>query len=196
MVRDYEYDVFVSYNRDYPVGTWVENHFVKQLRGWLSAYGLIRPRIFIDKEIKTGSDWEREIELALKVSKCLIAIWSPPYFYSDWCLTELHTMLRRERLVGRRTEKNRRGLIYPIVFSDGEEFPRQFKKIQYLDMHEVNCPEEVFKKDVRYIQFIDVMKNLSEELIPMIRSAPKWSSKWPVVRKKAKSPRIVPFPSI
>lgn len=196
MVKGYEYDVFLSYKRDYPEGDWVKNHFYEKLQGWLKAFGLINPRIFIDRQIKTGTAWQNEIEHALKTSKCLVAIWSPPYFYSRYCLTELLTMMKREEILGLRTDKHRRGLICPVVFCDGERLPKRYMKIQHFDMHEVNIPEEVFKRDIKYVQFVEEVKKLSTELLPMIENVPPWSSKWPIVYGRPARRPNDPFPKM
>lgn len=196
MSKGYEYDIFLSYKRNYPEEDWVKNHFYEKLHWWLHSRGLFKPRIFIDKGIKVGTDWQKEIEHALKTSKCLVAIWSPPYFYSKNCLTELQTMIKREELLGLRTDKKRQGLICPVIFNDGDRFPQQYMKIQYFDMHTVNIPEKVFEMDVKYVKFIEEVQKLCEQLLPMIENAPPWSSKWPIVYGKPGRRPNDPFPRI
>jgi hypothetical protein len=196
MARGYEYDLFVSYKHAYPIGAWVQNHFMKKLTGRLASEGLPGPRIYIDKRIKTGVAWEYEIEHALRTSRCLVAILSPEYFYSGPCLTEYYTMSRRERLTGFLTPKNPQGLIFPVIYSDCDELPHGFKRTQYINMKELNFPDEVFERDPRYIQFDEQMKRLCQELIPMIKAAPKWSASWPIVHKKARPITNAPFPRI
>ena len=126
---DYEWDVFVSYPRHGQVGRWVHNHFSPVLRECLDSVLPQQPRMFIDDGIATGQIWSNELRHALLHSRLLVAVWTPPFFRSPWCMTEWESMLAREAvLAGGRPP---RGLVYPIVFSDGDHFAPRAKQTQY-----------------------------------------------------------------
>lgn len=112
----YEYDAFVSYPHDEPVGTWVRNIFVPLLRPYLrNALG--RPEnLFLDEDtIAPGAAWPQRIRRALACSRCLIPVLSIEYFYSEWCLRECAVMLLREQRFGYRTTQTPDGLICPVL---------------------------------------------------------------------------------
>jgi hypothetical protein len=94
----YQYDFFLSYSRKKPVGNWVRNHFWHELRQWLDSYTAQPARIFIDEDIEVGDFWPNHLESALRVSKYLIAIWSPQYFTSPWCRAEWAEAGRAQRI--------------------------------------------------------------------------------------------------
>lgn len=121
MPADYQYDVFISCRRPNPVGGWVKNHFHPLLVEWLSQAMPYEPEIFIDAEgIETSDDWPLKLRQALLGSRCLVTVWSADYFRSAWCMAEWKSMAKREDLLGYRTPENPSGLVYPVVFFDGE----------------------------------------------------------------------------
>lgn len=133
MAEDYIYDVFVSYRHKPPVLDWIRNHFFPLLEQWLPNAMPVEheTRIFIDwDEIEIGAAWPAKLRQALKQSRCVLAVWAPEYFRSEWCLAEWQTIRERERLLGLGTEQQPEGLIYPVVFFDGEHFPQEARNAQ------------------------------------------------------------------
>lgn len=183
MPQDYTYDLFISYRREPPVLDWVKNHFHPLLEQWLPNYtpGRRRPKIFIDWKIETGSAWPLALEQALRMSRCLVSVWSPEYFRSRWCVAEWKTMQRRETLCRLKSSRNSAGLVYPVVFADGEFFPRGALSTQHKDMRAWNSPYPVFRETANYINFDQEVQNVCQELARMIQRAPGWK-RWPVVR--------------
>src|SRR5215831_11674216 len=90
---DYTYDVFVSYTRDHPVGTWVTERFLRDFVGYLGEELGRRPLVFFDQhEISAGEDWERKLESGLKTSRVLVAVCSARYFLdSRYCRMEWYS---------------------------------------------------------------------------------------------------------
>ncbi len=146
MHQGYEYDVFISYRHRGTVLEWFNNHFLPELERWLPNYMPYEPKIFQDKKIEPGMDWRATLSQALLMSRCLVTIWCPEYFRSNWCKAELQAMLQRERLLGLQTNQNRSGLIYPVLYSGADCLPPDVQAIQYKDMSDLNFPNEVFKK--------------------------------------------------
>jgi TIR domain len=110
MAHGYVHDIFISYRHMGPAHTWVTEYFFPLLKKWLpdyipSNYNFDEEKsIFIDQQIETGSSWPIRLNEALHTSRCLLPIWSPQYFRSDWCKAELHTMLEREKMLGLRKD--------------------------------------------------------------------------------------------
>jgi hypothetical protein len=185
MPDGYVYDLFVSYTRKGPVGEWVHNHFYPRLSDWLGEYwdGEREPRIFIDSQIETGTRWPDVLKENLLRSRCLVAVFSPPYFRRPWCLAEWRSMWQREELLARRGPRPR--LIFPVVFADGDSFPDDAKTAQLRDLSRFNVPHAQFRKTNAYTLFVRAMQAVAQDLRGMIKAAPDWESDWPVVEPPA-----------
>jgi hypothetical protein len=182
MAQAYLHDVFISYRRRSPAGDWVRNHFYPLLEQRLPDCLPIdhEARIFIDWDLETGVIWPDKLAEALKTSKCMLAVWSPEYFRSAWCLAEWKTMLERSRLLSQANPPKPPRLIYPVTFADGIHFPQEAKLHQQRDLRKWNMPHPSFKASQDYLDFDREMQALCEELSEMILQAPAWED-WPVV---------------
>src|SRR5258708_19860004 len=138
MPIDYTYDVFISYRHETPVLEWVLEHFYYLLKAWLPQYMPVehKPRIFIDTQIETGFQWSIKLQNELKRSRCLISVWSPVYFQSDWCKAEFASFEEREKQLGLQSEDNPSGLIYAVLFANAKDLPLEVRTRQYKDMSE------------------------------------------------------------
>jgi len=82
----YVYDVFINHR-----GPDCKNTFATYLYKRLSEHGL---RVFLDKqELQQGDSLTSQIEGAIRTASVHIAIFSPRYVQSSWCLNELLLML-------------------------------------------------------------------------------------------------------
>lgn len=80
------YDVFINHR-----GPDVKNTFVSHLDKCLREHGLWP---FLDRpELEAGHNIKTQIEAAIQVASVHIAIFSPTYAESTWCLDELVLML-------------------------------------------------------------------------------------------------------
>lgn len=196
MAEDYLYDVFVSYRHKPPVLDWVRNHFYPLLDQWLPSAMAVEPKIFIDwEEIEIGAAWPAKLRQALRQSRCILSVWSPEYFRSEWCLAEWETFRERERLLGMASEQQSEGLIYPVVFSDGEHFPPEAVGAQLQDLRDWNTPHHVFRETKAYVEFDNQMQTLVKGLAKTIGRAPAWQD-WPVITPEAKQQVIVKLPRL
>ena len=85
----YEFDVFFSYKRHSLSADWTRR--VAALFNYYLSLELNVPeaRVFVDQEsIELGDEWPEALQRALRRSKCLVCVWSPLYFQSDWCYSE------------------------------------------------------------------------------------------------------------
>jgi hypothetical protein len=154
-------------------------------------------KIFVDWDgIETGAAWPLTLQHALKRSRCLLPVWSPEYFRSKWCQAEWKTMLERERLLGLRTLALSEGLIYPVTYFDGENFPPEAQNCQQKDLCKWNSPHPVFNSTAGYVEFDQQVQTLVQELAQMILRAPAWQD-WPVVvPEDLVEPRTVSLPRL
>lgn len=182
-MADYIHDVFISYRHESPVRDWVLAHFYELLKGWLPQYMPVdhKPEIFIDADIETGTEWPAMLRRELQRSRCLLTIWSPVYFQSEWCLAEFHSFREREKQLGLRTDEKPYGLIYAVLFANARDLPAEVRAIRYKDMSDWAISSPAFKESKYYIEFEMEMKKLCQELAGMIRQAPAWEDNWPVV---------------
>jgi TIR domain len=191
MTQNYTNDVFVSYRHQGAVLKWVKNYFHELLEDWLPNYLDYQPKIFIDWQIETGSEWPSALRRELKLSRCLLAIWSPVYFTSAWCNAEFESFRDREKLLGLRTEHNPSGLIYGILFASPQLLPPQVQTIEHKDLSKWANTSPAFKQSLAHVEFENSVKKVCEELAKIISSAPGWQDNWPV--KTPNSPPDAPF---
>lgn len=179
---DYQYDVFLSYRRDPPVGEWVSNHFYPELMKWLPLEVNRVCSVFKDIEVLvSGAIWPQTIRKALMHSRCMLCIWSPDYFWHEWCVAEWKSMVERERLLGLASAANPIGLVVPVVFHDGQNFPREARDVQGKDFRDYNTSVPAFAQTVKYVDFIGKVKDLARELAGVIIGAPAWQNDWPTL---------------
>lgn len=177
--NNYRYDVFVSYTRNPIVGEWVQNHFLSLFRHHLDNALGYHPEIFVDTQsISAGDTWPLQIREALSYSKCLIAVVSPPYFRSNWCMEECHTMLAREKLEGFGREGNGKGLVIPVIAGDGKHHPRYISNIQSADFRRFVMKGGAFVDSPRYLEFQDMMARWTEQVADVVQQAPDWKPHW------------------
>jgi len=128
-IDGYRFDLFVSYSHEKDVRHWVHRHLVPVL-----TQRLIGERgsaeIYVDDRMEVGGRWPDELAWALRRSKVLLAVLSPRYFHSEWCLAEWCSFQRRQEKLAIGPDGPHRPLVYPIRFSDGDRFPPDVGRIQ------------------------------------------------------------------
>jgi hypothetical protein len=182
----YKYDVFLSYSRRAGAGAWVQKHFYPALADSL-AHAMPRdPIIFTDWRQETGISWPDNLAAALQESRVMVAILSPPYFRSTWCMTEWGTMQRRQELLRLGTPINPRVLTHPVVFADGEHFPSEARRIQHIDLSEwgYDLPYETYSRCPGYLDFLRAVRSFAQVLAHCIDDVPEWQADWPIVEAK------------
>jgi hypothetical protein len=189
----YAYDVFLSYPRADPVGPWVQKFFHPLLNQWLASSTAHEPRIFLDQNMDAGTAWPSNLKESLRRSKCMIAIWSPQYFRSRWCLAEWQSMLAREQQLGL-PNGMQQGLVYPVLFHDGDCFPEGAKNIQRaLDVRDINIVTPGYERTRPYRTLAHRVQLLASNLAQWIGNAPPWDEHWPIVEPH---PTPTPPPSL
>eukprot|EP00253_Pinus_taeda_P007524 PITA_07524 len=86
------YDVFISHR-----GPELKATFATDLYRSITAKGL---QVFLDKpEMQVGQEIPAQIEAAIKAASVHIAIFSPRYAESEWCLNELLSMVKSGKTI-------------------------------------------------------------------------------------------------
>lgn len=175
----YQYDIFLSYNTEFPFGEWVRELLIPFLKPFIENTINREVKIFHDRDgILTGDSWSERLKSAIAHSRCMVAVWSPSYFNSEWCMKECAVMLNREEKLGYRTVGKPNGLIVPVCIFDGQHFPEFAKKIQYRDCRDYARVGEGFKRTTRYIEFQDSLIEWVPDIVESINGAPEWAEEW------------------
>jgi len=176
---DYQYDVFLSYNRKFPYGQWVDEIFYPLFLPYLEDAVNRDVSVFKDTEkTRVGSAWPQRLKNAIAHSRCMVSIFSPSYFRSKWCMKEFWIMYHRQRQLGYLTVENPGGLIVPVNISDGEHFPSYAKELQMLDCRDFNRIGEGVKKTELYIDFQGVLQQWVVDAAAAVKNAPQWDPGW------------------
>ncbi len=199
MERGYVHDIFISYRHEGPAHTWVTEYFFPLLKKWLPEfmppdYKFNDESIFIDLQIETGNSWPIQLNEALRTSRCLLPVWSPQYFRSEWCRAELDTMLEREKILGLRKDHNWSGIIHPVVFQSASLIPPEYRTIQYTDLSQWGIDEPVFRSSPEFLQLVSHVKAICPKLWSMMQTAPDWQNNWPIITPKALPNDPFPIP--
>ena len=183
MADGYEYDVFLSAASETPVGEWVDNHFLGMLRIHLGNEmpPERKPRVFWFKEQETGIHWQENLQKILTRSRILVSVLSPHYFRSEWCMAEFESMRKRETKLGMGSVEYPDGLIYPVLFSDGEYFEgvRRVAMVKDLSKWRYHWPQ--FRDSEKYLEFDKEMRTVGKELVQQIMKSPNWEKDFPVI---------------
>lgn len=194
-VAGYTFDVFISYSRYGSVQKWLLNHFYPKLRDCLVDQIAPAPKVFLDKTMRRGVDWPAEIRNALHHSKIMVAVLTPPFFESPWCIAELRSMFAREQMLGLASQDRPQGLIYPILYSDSTNFPPEAGLHRsWWDFKELNTPELVFQQSPQWPEFHRMVTAFATDLVELIKQVPEWQPDWPLVEPP--EPVLLPPPPI
>lgn len=177
----YQYDVFLSYLHECPSGPWVNDHFLPYFRHQLgNALGGRDARIFYDRDgIHCGQKWPAALKEALAHSSCLLGIWNPKYFHSQWCQNETAIMRHREVKLGYGSgDKKKEGLIVGVRVNDGNWFPQYAKDSQRADFGPYYVDGPGFRQTPLFVDFQKAIVPLSEDVARVVNGAPVWSAEW------------------
>ncbi|MGH3879946.1 MAG: TIR domain-containing protein [Actinophytocola sp.] len=190
----YQFDVFISYIRSGNPHAWMRNHFLSRLRNCLADHLADEPAVFIDEEMDRGTSWPHQLEQALNRTKVMLAVFSPQYFRSPWCLAEWKTMVERERLLGLYSAEQPQGLIYPVLYSDSENFPDYVRDRAWRDLKRWNNPDPAFQLTPRFVGFHEQVEDIAIDLAKLLPRVPDWRPGWPAFRPDPPFRRPPPLP--
>jgi hypothetical protein len=166
----YVYEVFLSYRRGVVHSQWLVEHFVPLFKDRLRdeiAEQCDRDagELFLDvNEVQPGMSIGNKVVDGLKTARCLVALLSPSYFRSPWCLVEWDSFRARGQ-----------GLIVPTILSQGATVKRAVGDTMWADFSDYTIIGEGFKKTERYVAFQDEIKRLAKVVAAVIAGAPPWS---------------------
>lgn len=160
----YRYDVFISYTwRVRRAQAWVRGVLAPPLLDYLELESRVpSSRVFLDeREVRPGIEVEPAIHDALRDSKVLLAVLSPQYFESGWCLTEFRTMLERQRRTGHQC-------IYPLRVWDGDHYDDDARRLDLLPLNQWGSLEPGMRRK----RWNDVVRDIATQLGSIAAKAP------------------------
>ncbi len=190
----YKYDFFISYSRQGSVQKWLLTHFYNKLVEYLADECTPAPRVYMDRTMPRAVEWAHNLENSLRHSKVMIQLLTPHYFESDWCMAELESMRAREALLGLAGADISQGLIYPILYSDSDNFPVDERMRSWQDFKEYAHPDPVYQDSVDYLPFCRQIRVLARDLVQLAKQVPPWSAEWPIVDRP--NPVLIPPPPL
>jgi hypothetical protein len=194
-MADYEFDVFLSYETEGLVTGWLVKEFLPHLRVYLRQelaalnYGRRIKVFFAYKEeefpdvpsdekfmvtgIPLGEDWNSSLNSAIKTSRCMVGIWSPTYFQSDYCNREWYSFFRRATKTGK-------PVLFGASWHDGTTFPQDAKSLQKADLSKFAFHTGAALKEGRnYPVFLNIVQSLARHVALAVSQAPDFED-WPV----------------
>jgi hypothetical protein len=193
----YRWDVFISYRRRGNMTGWVRNHLYPVLQTCLEDEMDRAPKVFVDDQLEVGQYWPDQLEAVLSRSRYLLAVWAPPYFTSAWCMAEWHSMIARERMLGIPGPQATQGLVYPVVFADGDTFPPEAQQVQKrVDLSRFGFPYPQFSETPAYLEFHAKVRAIAEDLAARLPLAPAWQGNWPIQRPQPLDPLRAALPRL
>ena len=179
---DYEYDVFLSYKRHGLTLDWTRQ-VCQRLQFWLTQeLGGREAKLFVDEDcLEAGDHWPERLRDALRLSRCLVCVWSPSYFQSSWCVSEWQSFMERERLL----QMEAHGLIAPLKYHDGEHFPEAAQSVQWTDVAPYTATVPAFWTSTRALELEDILKRFARSVAHIIARAPLFKPDWPIVEAAA-----------
>ncbi len=186
----YDFEIFVSYRRSLHDGgpsgerRWVHDVFVPELRQRLAAE-YPNPRVCLDIDLETGTVWPEALKAKLKASKTLVPVWSASYFRSAWCMSEWLTMRRREEILGLASGAVR-GLVFPVIYGDGDFFADEAKATLSLRKFAEFSVIKKLRSSAFHERFATHVKDLCCDLARFFQTTdfPPFNPDWPFVDGK------------
>ena len=121
------------------------------------------------------------LKRSLQRSGLLLAVWSTNYFRSEWCMAEWYSFREREQQLNLTTMHRPRGLVFPIRYA-GEDYPAEAMQTQWrYDFSNLNYPDDEFRNTKVYLEFDDLIKKMSKELVRFVGELPPWNDNFPLV---------------
>jgi hypothetical protein len=167
-------DVFISYKRGRINEQWMNEIFLPFFEDYLNNLLPNPPVIFIDKKgLTPGVDFENELFRNLIYSKCLVSIWSPPYFRrSEWCIKEFLSMRYQQEVNIKNGFTLPQTLLWPVLYRKVEPLPDAVSKLTYLDYSEFNVVGEAFFKNEMSLRFQQKLQEDITSISEIILNAP------------------------
>ncbi|MFC5289892.1 TIR domain-containing protein [Actinokineospora guangxiensis] len=190
----YKFDVFISYARRGSVQKWLLNHFHDKLVECLADQLAPAPKVYVDRTMPRAVHWPSNLRNALRHSKIMLQLLTPPYFESPWCMAEWRSMKERQRVLGLANVDSPQGLVYSILYSDSENFPDEGREVSWWDFKPFANPDPVYQSTHGYVDFHREVSKLAVDIVQLLKQVPPWDPDWPIIEPP--EPVLLPPPPL
>jgi len=173
----YKYDVLISFKINDENKEWIMKFSKKLLNKLKDDLSDINANVFVSPEsIGNGELWRRELEEGIRSSKTALCFWSPLYFKSRWCLSELLAFEIREK-------DNKRGPLIQTVFSHNNNTIKCLteRRNVLVDFTEFITDNTSFWNSPKALALDDEIRKLSQSLTHMINYSPAFDDNFKVI---------------
>ncbi|GAB2814802.1 toll/interleukin-1 receptor domain-containing protein [Ferruginibacter profundus] len=176
-------DVFISYKRGKINEQWLNEIFLPLFSEYLNNELPFEPKIFVDRSgLTPGVNFNDELFVNLLYSKCIVSIWSPPYFRrSDWCVKEFLTMKHRQEVLELSPLTDPKTLIWSVLYREVVPIPELADGLSYLDYTDFNLVGDAFFKTEKYLAIQEKMKKDIKTIAAIITKAPALKPEWETI---------------
>jgi hypothetical protein len=157
-----QYDVFVSYHSKDPVGFWVREFFVVELKNWLDQQFPDREAsLSWDREtIEVGDEIEQKIITALSATTIFVPVLSPSYFnQSRWCKWEWQCF-----------QTWRPNAMMPVLFYNIHSLPPEVQAIRMADFTKANSSFPGWRNSESYGSFQSMVREFAQQVARRIKA--------------------------
>jgi len=178
IVSGYDFQAFFSYKRSPLTDSWHERVF-ERLQYWIGQeLGIDKPPMFFDsRSIENGQEFDEYIRDALLSSAVIVSIFSPLYFTSRWCVSELESFLAREE----KFKFKKGSLVACARFHDGENYPLEARRMQAEDFREFAILAPKFWDSEKAVAFDQLITEFAKKIAKKIRAAPPYDAAFPIL---------------
>ncbi len=181
LASGYKFDVFLSVKGDKVFSEWLEQSFIPLFDSYIrndiiaECKRLPAGIFYYKNSLAPGDPWPDDLRKGIKQSRLAVALCSPEYFYSKWCLTEFHSFLER----GNTSQAK---VLIPAAIHDGDGFPAEARSLQTANFSDFVIVGDGFKTTKKYSDFQDELKKFSKRVAQLICKVPTFQE-WPIVEK-------------
>jgi TIR domain len=196
----YSHDVFISYRREQFQNAWMIEHFLPRLRAHLaneiaaecnSQLGSIFfDQTGVDAKIQTGlagangiepgENWKNALRSAIRLSKCMIGLWSPTYFMSPWCNIEWRSFEARR-------PKAKVPIVIPISVFNAKRLPPEAQEYQVIEMDDYVIDGPSLRESRIFVDFNKALKLVAANVAQAVCHAPAFED-WKVIEPPPNEP--------
>ncbi len=178
----YEYDVFLSYRRGFPVQSWLQLHFLGRFEYELGEALGAPAKVFLDERaLEPHKSVPDDLRDSHSRSKVLVPVLNAHFFFSRYTQWELQAMQQREEQEGLRTPQCPDGTIVPVWIGDGSHFPPEVQQMVGApsDFREYLRTDPAFERSRVFGDFVDKIRSFAKGVATAVVKAPTWKT-WAV----------------
>lgn len=132
-MSDSSFQVFISYHRDdNETYARIVDNLARQIRGRFRAETGVAIEVFLDLDLRGGSNWEERLPAEICRSNVFIPIITMNYFQREHCLEELNQFLKQTSV------EKQKATILPVVLAGREFINKSHPQVEVREIARLN----------------------------------------------------------